>query len=70
LTPAGLLDGLAARGLAFDRATNEGVTIHLLGALAEHGKLGATCIANTPEAAEDLYAALTALLEELSIPMT
>ena len=66
LTPAALLAGLDARGLGFDPATNEGVTIHLLGAMAEHGKLGATCIARTHEGAEALHTRLVAALDELA----
>ncbi|HVL07271.1 MAG TPA: peptide ligase PGM1-related protein [Acidimicrobiales bacterium] len=45
-------------GLAFDPATGVGVTLHLLGAVGGYGKLGATCIAGSPEAAGDLYVAL------------
>ena len=55
----GLVDGA---GLAFDPATGTGVALHLLGALAGHGKLGATCIAGSPEAAGDLYVELVGRL--------
>ena len=68
LTPGGLLDELGARGLAFDPAAKEGVAIHLLGAMAEYGKLGATCIAGTPEGAEALYERLVATLDHLAGP--
>lgn len=65
LSPGSLIDELKARDLAFDRASGTGVTLHLLGA-TEHGKLGATCIALSHEAADDLYADLVAALDELS----
>jgi hypothetical protein len=45
-------------GLAFDPSTGTGVTLHLLGAVPAYGKLGATCIAGSPEAADELYVAL------------
>ena len=66
LTPERLIRELAARDLAFDRATGTGVALHMLGAVAEHGKLGATCIARSPEAADDAYADLVATLDDLA----
>ena len=49
-------------GLAFDPATRVGLTLHLLGAVEEHGKLGAVSIARTHDDAERQLAELTALL--------
>ena len=66
LSPGQLIARLAERDLAFDPATGTGVALHLLGALAEHGKLGATCIATSPEAADDAYADFVATLDELA----
>lgn len=66
LTPSRLIEEVRARGLAFDRVSKTGVILHLLGALREHGKVGVTCIARGPEAADDLYADLVAVLEELA----
>lgn len=63
---ARLLDELHERGLAFDRSSRTGVTVHLLGAMTDHGKLGATCIAPSIDAAEDLYADLVATLDDLA----
>jgi hypothetical protein len=65
-TPPALLGELASRDLLFDRATCTGVTLHLLGALSDYGKLGATCIARSHEAADDLYADLVAILDEIT----
>src|SRR5919204_5581770 len=50
------------RGLAYDHASRTGVTLHLLGALREHGKMGATCIADDADAADALYHELVATL--------
>ncbi|MGH3665963.1 MAG: peptide ligase PGM1-related protein [Egibacteraceae bacterium] len=61
-SPSRVLDTVAAAGLAFDPATGTGATFHLLGALAEYGKLGTTCIAESTEAADDLYREVTRTL--------
>ncbi|HWC13546.1 MAG TPA: peptide ligase PGM1-related protein [Actinomycetota bacterium] len=66
LPAARLLEELRARELAFDPSSRTGVTLHLLGTLSEHGKLGATCIALSIAAADDLYADLVATLDELT----
>ncbi|CAN5137574.1 peptide ligase PGM1-related protein [soil metagenome] len=61
-TPAAIVEAVERAGLAFDRATGAGVTLHLLGALARHGKVGATCIAENLVGAEGCFAELTAVL--------
>lgn len=66
LAPERLIRTLAARDLAFDRTTGTGVALHMLGAVSEYGKLGATCIATSPEAADDAYADLVATLDDLA----
>lgn len=45
-------------GLGYDPASGTGVALHLLGAVPLAGKFGATCIAHSPEAADELYRAL------------
>ena len=60
--PADVIALVADAGLAFDPAAGTGVTLHLLGAVPGHGKLGATCIAGSPEDADALYAQLVAAL--------
>jgi len=62
LGPAQVIDRVDGSGLAFDPSSGTGVTLHLLGAVPGHGKLGATCVADTAQAADELYAALLALL--------
>jgi hypothetical protein len=56
--PADVIRLVDGAGLAFDPSTGTGVTLHLLGAVPGYGKLGATCIAGSPEAAGDLYVEL------------
>ncbi|MDQ3896740.1 MAG: peptide ligase PGM1-related protein, partial [Actinomycetota bacterium] len=62
LTPADVVARVDRAGLAFDPSTGTGATLHLLGAVPGYGKMGATCVAETPEAADDLYDELAALL--------
>jgi PGM1 C-terminal domain len=60
--PAGVIELLGDRGLLFDRTTMTGATLHLLGALPEYGKMGVTCVGNSPEQAQDLYRAVHAAI--------
>jgi pheganomycin biosynthesis PGM1-like protein/ATP-grasp domain-containing protein len=60
--PADVIAEVDRRGLAYDPATATGVTLHLLGALREHGKMGVLCIAETTEAARELHEEVTAAL--------
>jgi hypothetical protein len=66
LKPARVIEGCAAAGIAFDSGPATGVTLHLLGALPRFGKMGATCIANTPAEADALYDGLVATLDRLA----
>ena len=63
LTPDDLIDIAVDHGLHFDAAAQQGVMFHLIGALSEHGKLGALCIGDTPAAAQRLYDQTAAVLE-------
>jgi hypothetical protein len=54
-TPASVIELLDRRGLGFDRAAMTGATLHLLGALREYGKMGVTCVGDSPEEAQDRY---------------
>ncbi len=66
--PAELIALVDGAGLAFDPSAGVGVTLHLLGAVRGHGKLGATCIAGTPDDADEVYARLVAALTEPVTP--
>jgi hypothetical protein len=61
-TPAEVIGRVDEAGLAFDPSLGTGVTVHLLGAVHGYGKMGATCVAHSQDAASDLYARLVTLL--------
>ncbi|HET9771131.1 MAG TPA: peptide ligase PGM1-related protein [Acidimicrobiia bacterium] len=60
--PADAISLVDRSGLAYDPASATGVALHLLGAVPVAGKFGATCIAETPAAADELYRALLDLV--------
>jgi hypothetical protein len=62
--PADVIGLVDRAGLAFDPSAGTGVTLHLLGAVFGHGKLGATCIAGAPVDADALYVKLVAALSD------
>ena len=66
LAPQEVISAVDRSGIAFDRAAGAGVTLHLLGALRPFGKLGAVCIADSIEEAEQLLMRLEITLEKLS----
>jgi hypothetical protein len=55
LTPEDLFDIAGNERLHFDGAAAQGVVFHLVGALADHGKLGAVCVGPTRARAQGLY---------------
>ena len=63
-SPAEVIEAVDRAGIAYDRATATGVCLHLLGAVPQFGKMGATCIGDTLEDAERLAAELNAVVEE------
>ncbi len=63
LTPHDLIDIAVMNGLHWNAAASQGVAFHLLGATSECGKLGATCIAPTHEAADMLLDRTRAVLD-------
>lgn len=64
LTAEDLIDISVCRGLHFHCAGQEGVVLHLIGALSEYGKLGVVAIGRSPEAALSLYDRTVAVLAE------
>jgi hypothetical protein len=62
--PDEIISRVRRAGLAFDPDTLTGVTLHLLGALEQYGKLGAVAIAPSHDEADALFSALTALLSQ------
>lgn len=63
LLPSDLIDIIAEHHLHFDSSTKTGTIFHLMGPLSEFGKLGLTCIGNSPEEAEAIYAQTVAALD-------
>jgi hypothetical protein len=55
LTPDDLIDIAVLNDLHFHGATQSGVVFHLIGALTQFGKLGAVCIAESVEGAQELF---------------
>ena len=66
LSPEDFVDILVEHHLHFDQTTQEGVVFNLIGALAEHGKLGLVCIARDQASAAALSARTVAILDEES----
>jgi hypothetical protein len=66
LTPAQLLARTRAAGLTYDHHAQRGPVFHLVGAVTEHGKLGFTAIADSPEEADAIYRSTTAALARIA----
>lgn len=64
LLPEDLLEIVAKHGIGFSHATGTGALFHMIGALSQYGKVGLTCIANSPEVAIALFESTTAVLDE------
>ena len=62
LSPAEVIARVDGAGLGLDPSSGTGVALHLLGAVPGYGKMGATCVADTAEAADGLHAGLAAIL--------
>lgn len=55
LLPNDLMDIIMVEQLHFNSIAGTGAAFHLMGCLSEYGKLGLTCIGNTPYEAEQIY---------------
>ena len=66
LCPDDVIACVADAGLAFGPDTGTGVVLHLLGALHDFGKVGATCITNTDRDSAELYDAFVACLDRMA----
>lgn len=62
VTPSEVIARIDEAGLSFDPRRATGVTLHLLGAVEDYGKLGTVCIAPSHAEAEALLTDLTSLL--------
>jgi hypothetical protein len=61
--PADAVVILQKAGLALERGSGTGVTLHMLGALPDFGKVGFACVGDSPREADELYAETLRLLE-------
>lgn len=55
LLPNDLMDIIVNYQLHFDSSTETGTVFHLMGCLSRYGKLGLTCIGDSPEQAQEIY---------------
>jgi len=53
--PEDLMEIVSRHGLHYRPSTETGVLFHMIGALSEFGKVGVTCIGNSPEEAAQIY---------------
>jgi hypothetical protein len=60
--PQEVIDRVDRLGLGYDHRRRTGTTLHLLGALREHGKMGVTCIGDTEDEARQRYREVAAAL--------
>ena len=63
LTPDDLIDIAVVHGLHFHGGTQQGAVFHLIGAVAEFGKLGVLCVGETETAADRLYRRTVTILD-------
>ena len=63
LLPEDLIDILTLHRLHFKPSIECGVLFHMIGALSEFGKVGVTCIGNSPEEADELYRRTAEILD-------
>lgn len=64
LLPEDLFEIIGKRRLGFRHSEQTGVLFHMIGALSQYGKIGMTCIADSPEAAQQLFEDTTHALDE------
>lgn len=64
LLPEDLFEIIGKRRLGFRHSEGSGVLFHMIGALSQYGKIGMTCIANSPAAAQQLFESTTRALDE------
>ncbi len=63
LLPEDLMDIVVHNGLDFRPSTETGALFHMIGGLSQYGKLGVTCIGNSPAEAEAIYSRAVSVLD-------
>jgi hypothetical protein len=64
LTPDDLFDVALRHGLHFDQTRLQGIVFHMMSALPEAGRMGLTAVADSPAAADAMYAKFLRVLED------
>ena len=63
LLPEDLFDIIIRNNIQYQPDSGTGVLFYMIGALSQYGKLGMTCIGNSPEEADELFRRTVALLD-------
>jgi PGM1 C-terminal domain len=63
LLPDDLMDIIMIEQLHFNAIAGVGAVFHLMGCLSEYGKVGLTCIGNSPQEADQIYEQVVAALD-------
>lgn len=63
LLPEDLFHVMTRASLSFRHSTGTGALFYMIGALSQYGKLGMTCIGNTPEEAQNIFERTVAALD-------
>lgn len=64
LLPEDLMEIVFRHGIGYRHATGTGTLFHMIGALSQYGKIGMTCIANSPDEARELFEWTTVVLDK------
>ena len=64
LLPEDLFEIIAKHGLGYRHTTGCGVLFYMIGALSQYGKIGMTCIADSPADAQALFEHTTSVLDD------
>ena len=64
LLPEDLFDIVSRHGLGYRHSTGTGALFYMVGALSQYGKVGVTCIGNTPEEAQAIFERTTEVLDQ------
>ncbi len=64
LLPEDLFEIIARNGLGFRHASGTGALFHMIGALSQYGKIGMTCVADSPGDAQAMFDSTILALDE------